>query len=327
MNKLVSIIIPNYNCEKYVLRCLNSVIRQEYKNKEIIIIDDGSNDKSIEIIKEYINDHKKEKINLICQNNLNAAIARNKGLELAKGDYVLFLDSDDELEENMLENTIKLLKNNEVDLLIGNYTDIDEAGETIRSKNFFDKKEIIKGEKIFKSLSQLGPVPSNKIYRMDVIKKNNLSWGNVRIGQDLNFYLKYILCCNKVLTIPSKMYKYRIINNSMSRKYNYNIFDIVNSFEDVKKFYKSKKAYNIYEKYIQVLELIHYNLQMSKAKNFKTKQEKLLVMNYFSINEKKINYRKCENYDKKSKKLRLKFKIKVLLKQVYISKFLKAIKK
>ena len=123
------------------------------------------------------------------------------------------------------------------------------------------------------------------------------------------------------------MYKYRIINNSMSRKYNYNILDIVNSFDDVKKFYKSKKLYEIYEKYIQVSELTHYNLQMSKAKNFETKKEKILIMNYFSINEKKIDYKKCENYDKKCKKMRLKFKIKVLFKYIYTSNILRKIKK
>lgn len=327
MDKLISIIIPNYNCEKYIQKCLDSVINQEYKNKEIIIIDDGSNDKSIEIIEAFKENHKKENITLICQNNLNAAIARNKGIDLAKGDYILFLDSDDELEENILKNSIILLEENNVDMLIGNYTDIDERDKNIRNKTFFSKKQIIKGENIYKELAHLSPVPSNKIYRMNIIKENKLSWGNVRIGQDLNFYLKYILCCKKVLTVPVNMYKYRIINNSMSRKYNYNILDIVNSFDDVKKFYKSKKLYEIYEKYIQVSELTHYNLQMSKAKNFETKKEKILIMNYFSINEKKIDYKKCENYDKKYKKMRLKFKIKVLFKYIYTSNILRKIKK
>lgn len=323
----VSVIIPNYNGEKFIRDCVNSVINQKYLNTEIIIIDDGSSDKSIEIINDIIKENKEIDIKLICQNNLNAAIARNEGLKQATGRYVLFLDSDDIIDNDILEYSVNLMKKNNVELLIGNFVDIDEDNNIIKERKFFNEERLIQKNEILDKLYDVSPVPSNKIYDMNIIKKFNISWGNVRIGQDLNFYLKYLSCCENVFITNKNMYKYRIVNNSISRRYDFRIFDIVNSLLDVKKFYHINQKDDLYDKYIQILELKHYNFQIVKVPNFETKMARKIIVDYFKLYERNIDYRKCVNNDKNYKKLRLKFRLKCMFKLIYTSDTYRYLKK
>ena len=108
MNKKVSIIIPNYNAGKYILKCMDSVIKQTYKNIELIVIDDGSNDGSWSIIQEYAK--RNENISILHQQNLNASIARNRGIEVATGEYLIFLDSDDILYQEAIEKMVSKIE-------------------------------------------------------------------------------------------------------------------------------------------------------------------------------------------------------------------------
>lgn len=323
----ISIIIPNYNGEKFLIQCLDSVVNQNYVNKEIIIVDDGSTDYSIEIIKKYIKKHSQDSIKFIFQSNLNASIARNEGIKVASGDYVLFLDSDDILENNIINKCIKDIKKNNADLLIGNYKIINENNiEIENNKDIIGGKEY-NSKSILVKLFDVNPVPSNKIYNLKLIKDNNLVFGNVRIGQDLNFYLKYLLVCNKVVTLDESIYKYRIVANSISRSKNFRIFDIVESFNDVKKYYEIKNSYSLYQEYIQVLELRHYHRQMEKQILFKTRQERKLIVNYFEIHEKKLQYKTMKNFNKYYKKNYMKFKIKIFFSIIYRSKIYLIIKR
>ncbi|MBR0467889.1 glycosyltransferase family 2 protein, partial [Candidatus Saccharibacteria bacterium] len=141
--KRVSIIIPNYNNGEYIEECLRSAIKQNYQNKEIIIIDDGSTDNSISVTKDFIKNNKKESVRLLTQNNLNAAIARNEGIRVATGDYVLFLDSDDVLEENALNTLMVAVEENDAELAIGNFTTIDQDNNFVSSTHVTRDSEIL----------------------------------------------------------------------------------------------------------------------------------------------------------------------------------------
>lgn len=312
MESRVSVIIPNYNGGKYIKKCIDSVINQTYKNIEIIIIDDGSIDDSWERIIEI--KCKRTNIVAIRQSNLNASIARNKGIDIATGKYVLFLDSDDTLFANAISDLVNNIENDRSDLAIGNFISKDLEGKII------NKYEIVNRTKInYEPLSMIGtvPNPSNKLFRLDIIKKNKIYFGNVRIGQDLNLFLKYLLLCKKISLVNSNIYTWTVIRSSMSNTFNFRIFDIVESFKDVERFYSINNYKDIYNQHISALQLKHYYIQMEKQKYFKKRKERNIIVDYFKLNIKKIDLSHSINlkmYKKEYRNCKIKLKLGFLYK-------------
>lgn len=125
MDKKVSIIIPVYNVEKYLERCIDSILNNTYNNFEIILINDGSKDNSQEILERYY-DKYPDKIIIKQQENQGPAQARNVGLEIATGEYIMFVDSDDFVQKDYIENYIKVLKEDDYDVVLGGYYKSDD---------------------------------------------------------------------------------------------------------------------------------------------------------------------------------------------------------
>lgn len=312
----LSIIIPNYNNEKYIESCINSIYNQSFKDYEIIVVDDGSNDASIKIIEEITK--KKRNIILIKQYNQNAAIARNRGIELAKGEYVLFLDGDDYLyDKDSLLYMIRKIKNN--DLLMSNYKRVSENGTFL--KNYIIKKDISKNHSsIIDKYAFASALPTNKLYRLKTIREKNIYFDNVDIGQDLNFYLKYLGVCNKVAIIDKYSYCYRVNNNGMTRTINYNLLDIVKSIDYVKKFYKNHDIKD--DGAIDAVAFLNYISQMNKLTKVKHKKEKKFIYNYFNYFIKRLSIKK--KYIKTNAVLSRsikRYKIKQIAKPIYLSNF------
>lgn len=321
MTKL-SIVIPNYNNEKYIELCINSILNQTFNNYEIIIIDDGSNDKSIEIIESIIKN--KKNIKLIKQYNQNASIARNKGIEIAKGEYMLFIDGDDFLnDKNTLTNMINKINGN--DLLLCNYKIVDENNKFIGSYHVTD--EIIKDSNdIIEKYAFISAVPTNKLFKTKIIHDNNIFFDNVDIGQDLNFYLKYLALCKSVIVIDDYSYCYRRNNNGMTRKINYNLLDIVKSVECVRRFYINNNIKK--ENVINAIGFINYSVQMNKLEKYDQKRDKRFIYNYFKYFIKKLKIeKKYIKTNKKLKKAVKSYKLKKMMKIVFLSKYYKNIKK
>ena len=132
MEKKISIIIPVYNAEKFLKRCLESVINQTYKNFEVICVDDGSKDNSSKIIEKIAK--KDNRIILIKQKNQGVSIARNNAIEKSTGEYIMFLDSDDYMDKNMCEIMIKAINEYRVDVVRCNYKRVYENGVKFNNK-------------------------------------------------------------------------------------------------------------------------------------------------------------------------------------------------
>lgn len=314
MKHKVSIIIPNYNGSTYIKKCINSVVNQTYKNIEIIIIDDESTDNSWELIQEF--DREYNNVIIFRQANMNASIARNRGIELATGKYALFLDSDDELFEDSIEIMVDSMNKMNCELVIGNFVKIDSNGNIKSQVNV----NYTNGE-CDNPYDYIGtvPNPSNKLFNLDIIKENKIYFGNVRIGQDLNFFLKYIYYCNKIYLLKNNLYKWRVLEGSISNTYNFKIFDIVESFNDTKRFYKNREIIDLYNKYISAIEYRHYYLQMEKQKNFKNSLQKKVVINYFYIKLKEVDLSESINLNN-YKNDYLKCRIKLILRFFYKTK-------
>ena len=143
MEKLISIIVPVYNSEKYLEKCISSILNQTYKNIEIIIVDDGSKDKSVEICDNFSKNNKNIKV--FHKKNEGVSIARNYGISKAKGDYILFIDSDDTIAKEMIYSLYNNLVDNDADISMCNIIRIDENGEYVDE---FNKKELDKNPTI-----------------------------------------------------------------------------------------------------------------------------------------------------------------------------------
>lgn len=276
---MISIIIPVYNCDKYIEECLLSIIKQKIDEKfEVICVDDGSTDKSAEIILKM--SEKYHMIKYIWQENEGAPVARNKGLDQAEGEYCCFFDSDDVMMENGLEKLYNNLKLYNADIAIGNYSEINYLGRI--SKRVKMKQGILKIKKniyLDKDVylcAGLPPLPGNKMFRMSLLKNNNLQFKNLKIGQDLNIYLKIISKCKKIVFVDADVLGYRIIDGSISRQYNMKILNICECMKDVKDFYFNQKDKVNYEKYISVVELIAYRSQMSKLCYYNSEEQKYI---------------------------------------------------
>ncbi len=207
-NKKVSIIVPVYNVELYIENCLNSLLNQTYSNYEIILINDGSTDSSIEICNKY-NDKKIKKINQI---NKGVSIARNVGISCATGQYIMFVDADDIVSKNYIENLVTSIEKSSTDMVICKYTkEKDELMNSESSKNTEGK--IINANTILERMIENNLQEGylwNKIFKKSIIDENFLKFKEgVTVWEDLYFVMEYLSKADKVYTINEKLYYYR----------------------------------------------------------------------------------------------------------------------
>lgn len=201
---MISIIIPVYKVELYIRNCLNSVLNQTYKDYEVILIDDGSPDACGKICEEYAEN--RSNWNVVHQKNAGQAAARNAGLSIAKGDYICFIDSDDSVDPNYLQELYHALIETNSNLAICGYQRINESSEIVQAERCesekLDENEL--WEEIF---GHLNNAVWNKLYRKDILKDLQFPEGLYH-GEDLMFNLQYISRCNGAVQIKSKLYHY-----------------------------------------------------------------------------------------------------------------------
>lgn len=205
--KLVSIIVPVYNKEKYIKNCITSILNQTYSNIELILVNDCSTDKSFDICRSLAEADKR--IVLVdLKNNGGPGHARNEGIRISKGEYIQFVDADDELDPHMTEKLINNIGN--CDLLVCGYR-IDDT-EFNKSFNVFEKPNNYSREGflqlIFKwRTDALIGSPDNKLYKKNILQNNCLKFPeNQRWGEDLLFNLRYFENCDHIKVIDDVLY-------------------------------------------------------------------------------------------------------------------------
>ena len=256
----VSIIIPLYNARPYVRACVESCLAQTYQNIEIIVIDDGSTDHSAAALSGL-----RSSIRYVRQPNFGASTARNYGLTLATGDYVYFLDADDLLHKNSIELLVHALEKGSSDLAIGNYETIDQSGTVVKQVSAFSENSVITGDQL-SALFAIYPNPSTKLFRRRIITKNHLTFADLRLAQDLNFYFKYLLCCHSVSVTTSNIYQHRLTPGSISHTYDDRLLDLIKSFDDVQAFATDKNLQSYYSAHLNNVKLMHLSHQLHKTR-------------------------------------------------------------
>lgn len=256
---MIDIIIPVYNTPKIDLeRCLNSIIKQTYTNYKVYIIDDGSND----ITKNYLDDFIKNKDNFIVKHIKNKGVsnARNLGIEISHSKYITFVDADDTLENNFLQEAYEIIEKNNLDIIIGGYNEI-KNGNIVRTRlslpglhiyegktidNFFEKLLISKTNETNK---EIGDCPTGRIYTR-LFKRDsigNLRFDtNIHMSEDTLFMIDYTRKAKKIGVVDKVWYNYFINDYSISNSTEKNkMINNINEFLKEIELRKSKEKNEI----------------------------------------------------------------------------------
>ena len=214
-NPLVSVIMPVYNVENYIKQGLDSLLQQSVKNIEIIAVDDGSTDHSLQILKEY--EQSDERVRVFSQKNQYAGAARNLGLTKAKGEYVLFLDSDDFFEADLIKDTYSIAKANKADLLLfgARYYENDtgkyRGGKSFVKEQLSPFKHPFSYKECSKYLYQLTTAcPWTKIYRREFILETGLQFQPLRNSNDVFFVNSALAMAKRITTLNKPLVNYRV---------------------------------------------------------------------------------------------------------------------
>lgn len=211
---LISIVIAVYNAEKYLDKCLSSVARQTFANIEILLIDDGSIDASLDICLKWSKSD--SRVIVWHQNNSGVSNARNKGIELAKGDYIVFVDADDYVEQTYIQNLYE--KRNMADIVISGYNRVSEYQEPI----LLGREGFLKREEMFFNMLCTNIVTGacwNKIFKKKILMEHHISFDeNIDVGEDMLFVTEYLQHCASYYYINKALYSY--YNNKESVMHN-----------------------------------------------------------------------------------------------------------
>ena len=316
-NPKISIIIPVYNSEKVIEECLNSLLVQTFKDFEIICVNDGSTDNTLNILK---NIKKKDKrINIINQNNTGAGISRNEGMKKAKGEYLIFLDSDDIFEKTMLENLYNKIIEKDVDIVICNSITF----KTQNKRKIFSKRKnyLISNKRIKNKNNPFSSFdikkdffnlfiwwPWDKLYKKKYIKNLGIKFQNLRSTNDLYFVASSVIASKKILFLDKILIYHRVgVKSSISNSREKSWDNFYYALKELKHFLIKKGLYKRFKRdfinYVATFSLWH--LETIKGKSFCFLYEKLKNEWYkeFELTKQKKKYFYSKKIYKKIKNI------------------------
>lgn len=276
-NSLVSIILPAYNAQPYIERCLDTVINQSYKNIEIIIVDDGSTDNTLSLIRKY--KERDDRVILITQENQGVSTARNEAIKKARGKYICYLDADDRYTNDYVETLVSEIEESDYDMVVcGYYYALRGGGyEDKVIKHSFGMNNSTAMEFVFNSNS-FGPFLWNKIFVRKIINQNDIRFDStLKRAQDQLWVIEYLLQCKKVRYINKMLYYYEFSKSSVTRQ-----TKIGKEFDN--------KFYCVLDAHKKVSKLIR-NESLGVKKNFQGR----MVCTYLHM---LLNLYYCKDYDK-----------------------------
>jgi glycosyltransferase EpsH len=235
-NITLSIVVPVYNSEKYLSKCLDTIINQTYKNIEILLIDDGSTDRSKEIIHSYM--EKDPRIIAFFCENKGVSSARNLGIKNSSGAYITFVDSDDWVDLNLYNEAIKKAEKNNCDIVLYSFTKEFNSSPKINEVLPFKSEEILDKDRIYNDLilnlisyedetkeSIMGAI-WRCVFKSDLIKSNNICFDtDMHYAEDLIFCLNTFKLSNSIYILNKPFYHYRFSESSVTAAYKSNHFE------------------------------------------------------------------------------------------------------
>lgn len=275
--KMISVIVPIYNAEKYLHRCIKRILAQDYTDYELLLIDDGSIDNSATICDEFAKYD--NRIRVFHKENGGVSSARNWGLDKAIGEYIMFVDSDDYMLPGMLEVMLSTLESKKADLVICGTTETGGGyWRPIADVNY----SINQLKESFVSLlhTELLSPPWNKIYKKEIIGSNRFC-EDISFGEDLLFNIQYLEKCENISLIKeSPFYHEKENENSLVVKFNRKrLLDIEKVWVVVDRFSEDKEG--LYSKYLR--DLTVYVRQLLKTKQYSWLEKKNILEEWSSV--------------------------------------------
>lgn len=288
----ISIIVPVYNAEKYLKKCLDSLVNQTKKELEFILINDGSTDKSEEIIKTY----KDKRIKYFKHKNQGIGKTRNFGIEKSSGKYIMFLDSDDYFSNDACEILYKEAEKEKADLIVFDYYRVEKGNlnevkiESFNATNIKDDPNL---------LLKVNLGPCNKIYKSDLIKNNDIKFEENLKYEDTLFVVKAIYNAKKIIKLNRFLHYYMIHEKSETTVRDERVFDILKIVDKIRTYLKNDKSIKETVDKLTVKILTNYTIQQryQSDKNIAMK----FIDNTFDYLKKEIpDYKKNKYYQGRS---------------------------
>lgn len=242
MSQLVTVVIPVYNAEKYIERCMDSILKQTYDNIEVLAINDGSSDGSLDILKRY--EENDARVRVINQKNMGVAKTRDKGVREAKGEYIAFIDNDDYIDNDYIE---KLLPRKGEEVVISGFRRPDIDGKVVQTVKLADAEWS----------KFVNPTPWAKIYRKDFLVTNKITFLDNNIGEDIYFNLIAMLVAKNVRITNYIGYNWFFNNDSISNT-KHKKYDQIDVMKLLDKSYEEVERRGLLERNYTLMEFFFY---------------------------------------------------------------------
>ena len=284
----ISIIVPIYNAEKYLNKCIDSLVNQTKKELEFILVNDGSTDSSEDIIKSY----KDKRIKYFKNKNQGIGKTRNFGIDKATGKYLMFLDSDDYLDINACEKLYNKAIKEKSDLVVFDFYRVEETLKEVTINNF--KSSSLKENPNLLLDINLGPC--NKLIKRELIDKNNTRFNEELKYEDTPFVTEIIKNANKISKLNEYLHYYVIHSNSETTVRDERVFDIIKIIDIIRNQYKNEKYMEDVVNKLTVRTFTNYTIQQRVQKDLKVGMK--FIDEAFSYMKKNIpNYKNNKYYE------------------------------
>lgn len=278
-NPKVSVIVPVYNNEKYLNECINSIINQTLKDIEIICINDGSDDNSWKILKDYAK--KDDRIIILDELHQGAGKSREKGIKISRGDYIFLADSDDILESELLELTYENGVNNDSDIVFFKVNYFNHENNSIFTPEKFDLSEFFPNQQNFKEFAfkwdSVKPTVFNRftniwscLFNGDFLRYNNFCFPEKLSFNDVPLHVQSLILAKRISFVPKALYNYRLINEQSitTRTHkNRNVFDIFTITKILENFLIKNHLQDIFKLEVIIFKIDHYTYHLNKLNN------------------------------------------------------------
>lgn len=297
----VSVIVPVYNVEKYLDKCLTSLVNQTLKDIEIIVVNDGSPDKSQKIVDKYVKKH--SNIKSYIKKNGGISSARNYGLKYARGEYIAFVDSDDYVDVTMFEKLYNKAKEKSYDVVECNLHMVDDNDKLIKDVHHTLSYDVMTEEKQKKYMLNMYTSVWNKIYKKSLFDKEI----KFKLGvwfEDVEFLYKLVPFIKSIGFVNENLYYYVQRKGSITKTFDDRLYCYVDNWNGIVNFYKEK---GLYDKYYEELEYSYvrylYASFIRQSSNYKDKKsfDKTVEMAIKNVKAHFPNYRKNKYFYKSIK--------------------------